>query len=413
MEIREQNKKLLINYFEKGIKKKCIEKLGVELEHLLVKAETKETVSYYGENGIEAILEEMSVYFPHRFEKDGRLIGIYNNDYSISLEPAGQLEVSIVPKDSIHLVDWVYDSFLEKIQPILDRNNYELLTLGYQPKDLVTDLKLIPKMRYELMDRYFKETGTCGINMMRGTAATQVSIDYCSEEDFVLKIRAAYLLMPLLELLTDNSPIFEGQPYEKNMLRSYIWNNVDPKRAGIIPDLFEEDFGFDRYAEYLLKMPPIFDPAGECYTEHKSTEEVWSDRLFTEEDIDHVLSMSFSDVRLKSYIEIRYADSMPMEYVDGYLALIKGIFYNQQTLEDITDKLTGGAEAVKKAQESLANDGFDGKAYGYEAWKLLSYLLEQAKNNILENEQLLLLPLEKIIESKRTLAKEYYENNLK
>lgn len=37
--------------------------------------------------------------------------------------------------------------------------------------------------------------------------------------------------------------------------------------------------------------------------------------------------MTFLDVRLKHYLEIRGADSMPFGYVMAYLALIKGIFF--------------------------------------------------------------------------------------
>ena len=73
--------------------------------------------------------------------------------------------------------------------------------------------------------------------MMRETAATQVSIDYDSEKDFVLKIRSAYMLMPLLKLLTDNTPVMDGEAYEGHMARTYIWDNVDPDRTGIIPGL--------------------------------------------------------------------------------------------------------------------------------------------------------------------------------
>ena len=36
--------------------------------------------------------------------------------------------------------------------------------------------------------------------------------------------------------------------------------------------------------------------------------------------------MFFPDVRLKKYIEIRPADSMPIKYVLAYATLIKGIF---------------------------------------------------------------------------------------
>ena len=59
-----------------------------------------------------------------------------------------------------------------------------MVTAGYQPASKVETLSLIPKERYRFMDRYFEKIGPYGRQMMRGTAATQVSIDYFSEEDF-------------------------------------------------------------------------------------------------------------------------------------------------------------------------------------------------------------------------------------
>ena len=71
------------------------------------------------------------------------------------------------------------------------------------------DAPLIPKKRYEFMDRYFKSSGRYGINMMRGTASTQVSIDFVNEWDFVRKYRFAYLIMPAIKLICDNLYLVE------------------------------------------------------------------------------------------------------------------------------------------------------------------------------------------------------------
>ena len=38
------------------------------------------------------------------------------------------------------------------------------------------------------MDAYLREKGACSVQMMRATAATQVSIDYQDETDFVRKM---------------------------------------------------------------------------------------------------------------------------------------------------------------------------------------------------------------------------------
>ena len=40
--------------------------------------------------------------------------------------------------------------------------------------------------------------------------------------------------------------------------RSRVWEDVDPDRTGILPFVWEEDFGFERYVEYALDVPMYF-----------------------------------------------------------------------------------------------------------------------------------------------------------
>lgn len=404
----ERNLSLLTDHFQKGCKLDCFQKLGLEMEHFLVKKDTKESVSYYGEEGVGAILDQLKPLYPHAQYEEGALLGLYNSDYSLSLEPAGQLEVSINPKGEICHIRQIYEHFLRQMQPILDRYGYEMLAMGYQPKSCVSDLKLIPKKRYDYMDEYFKTAGTRGRNMMRGTASAQISVDYFSEVDFVRKMRAAYILMPAVKLLTDFTPMFEGERYPHHMARTMIWRNVDPKRCGIVPGLFSEDFGFESYARYLMNLPLIFVPnQGEpIFTGEKTAAQLWSDRDFTEADVEHVLSMTFLDVRLKHYLEIRGADCMPFMYVMGYLALIKGIFFYEDSL---TQVLAAPADesAILEAEDSLMKDGFGGKIYGMDAADYLDLILRIAKEHLREDERALLCPLRTIIKEKRTLAEQY------
>ena len=171
MDKAQQNLEILEQYFRDGCKLNCVQKLGLEIEHFLVREDTLEAAAYSGKQGIESLLEELAPLYPRQYREGGRLLGLYNNDYALSLEPAGQLEVSIVPKENLRTIQRIYESFLRQIRPLLARRRWRLVTLGYQPKSRAEELPLIPKRRYEYMDAYFKGSGTRGRNMMRGTAA--------------------------------------------------------------------------------------------------------------------------------------------------------------------------------------------------------------------------------------------------
>ena len=412
---KQQNLKILEDYFRNGCKLNCIQKLGMEIEHIIVHKDTKKAVTYYESHGIGWLLAQLKSYYPHFIYEQDSLLGLSNADYSISLEPAAQFEISITPREDIRTIMRIYRSFLNIIQPILDQEGYELWNIGYQPESHVDDLPLIPKKRYRYMDRYFRTSGTRGRNMMRGTAATQISIDYCSEEDFVRKYRTAYLIMPAIRLLTDNTPMFEGKPWPGHLVRTKIWDNVDPKRCGSPDGLFDDNFSFHTYAEYLWNMPPVMKPEdGDfVFSGEDRVSDIWGEKRMTPEDVEHIISMTFVDVRLKNYVEIRGADSMPAEYMMAYLALVKGVFFEQEVAQGLLSRYPITIEDIHKADQSLSRDGYQGEIYGVPANQFTGELLEMAKDHLTNGEEKFLDPFILLVNQKTTLAAEYQKKNLR
>jgi glutamate--cysteine ligase len=74
----------------------------------------------------------------------------------------------------------------------------------------------------------------------------------------VQKLRVALALQPVATALFANSPFFEGKPNGHKSWRSRIWRDLDPDRTGMLPFVFEDGFGFERYAEYALDVPMYF-----------------------------------------------------------------------------------------------------------------------------------------------------------
>lgn len=410
MNYYEENLNRLIRHFQRGCKMDCFQKLGLEVEHFIVDKTTGKSVSYDGERGVEAILGELMAQYPHAYYEGEHLLGLYNSDYSLSLEPAAQLEISINPRGEISHIREIYRHFTKQITPVLDTYGYRLVTRGYQPASRVQELSLIPKKRYACMDDYFKTSGNRGIHMMRGTASTQISIDYFSEEDCVRKMRAAYILGPAIKLLTDCTPVFEGCPAEGYLMRTAVWRGVDPARCGICPGVFSENFGFRSYGEYLMHLPLIFVPdAGgkDSYVRNRTAADLWSGEAISPEMAEHILSMTFLDVRLKHYLELRAADSMPFSHVCAYLALVKGIFFQEDSLARILAAPVGERE-ILAAENSLMERGFSGEIYGMPAAEYCRMVVRTAKSHLRPDEQALLYPMEEMIEEKRTLT-QYYE----
>lgn len=328
MNFYEINRDNIIQYLKKGCKPIGTSlRFGVELEHFIVKKDTKEAVSYYGDNGVEAILQRLLPLYEEHSYSEEHLISLGRKDIAISLEPAAQLEVSISPQADSDKILEIYQQFLAEITPVLEAYDYEMLTTGYQPASKVEDLELIPKKRYQFMDRYFEKIGPYGRQMMRGTAATQVSIDYYSEEDFMLKYEIVYRLKDVLSEMFENTPVYEGADCDKKALRRMIWEKTDRQRVDVEPFMKNGTLSFADYADFVMQTPVIVGRKDNIdYYEERTIGELCRERELTEDEMVHCLSMVFPMIRAKQFLEIRYTDSMPMGQVLVYVRMLKRLF---------------------------------------------------------------------------------------
>lgn len=414
---KDSNIKKFVDYFQKGCKRETNGTIGMEAEHFVVNKKDSSAVSYYGEHGIEALLERLSVFFLKKHVKEGYLIALENAEYIITIEPAAQLEVSIMPQESVREIERIYKEFTVLLQPVLEEWDYRLITAGYHLTERSEELALIPKKRYQYMDQYFAAIGTYGCCMMRGTASVQVAIDYYSEEDFIKTYRAAVALGPLFALVTDNAPVFQGKPFKKHMLRAYIWERVDEENCLIVPGTFDDGFGFEAYARYLYEMPMIFDESkeGECYVGKASLKDICAWKEMMPLQMEHGLSIAFPDVRLKQYMEIRVGDSMPFEYAISYVALIKGLFQNREKLFELYKELEQHTQFQKMTEEEVQNGkqqlieyGYAGEIYGQRPNVWLNKMLALAECELGIEETMYLERMKELVQSQKRVCDMIY-----
>lgn len=390
------------NYFKDN--EKTIEnfKIGIEFEHFIVDKDTFKTISYYGQNGVGEILKDLEKQGWNGSYEEGYILGLKKGSKTITLEPGSQLELSIDANLSIENIEDEYIEFIKEITPILEKRGQLLMSTGYHPETKIEDIKLLPKKRYNLMFDYFKNKGKNAHNMMKGTAALQVSIDYSSEEDYRKKFRVANAISPVLYSLFDNSFYFEGEEWGRHNLRTNIWNNCDSNRAGTVEGAFEDDFGYENYAKYILNRPPIFMiKNGEVVaTGEKDVRELFNPEDYKEKELEHFLTMFFPDVRTKAYIEIRPMDAVPYKLALSAVALIKGIFYDEDNLDlvyEIIKDLT--IEDIRKSKCEIIEMGLKGKLKGQDILELSSRLVEIAKTGLSMSEKKYILPLEDMIKN--------------
>ncbi|MFN7158599.1 MAG: glutamate--cysteine ligase, partial [Erythrobacter cryptus] len=288
-------------------------RIGTEHEKLVYKRADFRAPSYDEPCGIRDLLKGLEAFGWTPIEEGGNVIALKGADGAISLEPAGQLELSGAPLENLHETCAETGRHLAQVKQVGEKCGVGYLGLGMWPDKRREDLPIMPKGRYAIMMRHMPRVGKLGLDMMLRTCTIQVNLDYASEADMVKKFRVGLALQPLATALFANSPFTEGRPNGFLSYRSHIWSDTDPARTGMLPFVFEEGFGYERWAQYMLDVPMYFvfrdgkyiDAAGLSFRDFLEgrLSVLPGERPRQSDWWDH-LSTAFPEVRLKSFLEM-------------------------------------------------------------------------------------------------------------
>ncbi len=341
----------MAEYLASGCKPKDEWRIGTEHEKFGYCRDTLNPLPYDGARSIKAMLEGLQQKFGWApIAESGNIIGLEKDGANISLEPGGQLELSGAPLETIHQTCDEVNEHLREVREVADALGVGFIGLGAAPIWRHDDMPLMPKGRYKLMDGYMQRVGTMGTTMMRRTCTVQVNLDFGSEADMVKKLRVALALQPVATALFANSPFLDGAPNGHKSWRSRVWRDLDADRTGMLPFVFEDGFGFERWVDYALDVPMYFvyrdgryiDALGQSFRDflkgelpalpgEKPTLSDWADHLTT----------LFPEARIKKFIEMRGADGGPWRRLCALPAFWVGLMYDDSALDAAWDLVKG------------------------------------------------------------------------
>jgi len=329
-----------------GEKPKAAWRIGTEHEKLVYKSDDRHAPTYDEPGGIRDLLMALKQFGWDPVEENGKVIAMSGPDGTVSLEPAGQLELSGAAVETLHETCAETGRHLNQVKAIGEKCGVGFLGLGMWPDKTRAELPIMPKGRYEIMLRHMPRVGNLGLDMMLRTCTIQTNLDYSSEADMAQKFRVSLALQPLATALFANSPFTEGKPNGFLSYRSHIWSDTDPHRTGMLPFVFEDGFGYERYVDYMLDVPMYFvfregryiDAAGLSFRDFIAGKlaALPGEKPRASDWIDH-LSTAFPEVRLKSFLEMRGADGGPWNRICALPALWVGLLYDQTALDAAWD----------------------------------------------------------------------------
>lgn len=394
----------IIDYLKSG--EKNSKKIGLEIEHFVIDSNGNQI----GFDKVTSLIEEVATRKnAKKYITDGHIVGYDTGEYTVTLEPACQFEVSIYPRDDLNEIQEIYKDFYNEWSGIFSEIGYEIITSGNLPNVELgivhpDEIPLSPKLRYKYMDQYFKKSGKYGKYMMRASGSTQLSIDYESEADMVRKLHLLEIISPILMIMMENKQkedsTLPGGAQKKHLLRIQEWEDLDPARTGYFPNSFDDNFGYEMIANTIIHTPLILlsDKGNSIYVDEKNAVDVINDGLLDynergKEDrislIEHFISMGFFHYRIKKYIEIRIADAVPIDKSIAFAALIKGLMYHEASLQKL-ESLFGSVSQIKDIQEAtdaVEVDGLDATIYDKTALEWANIIVDIAYDAIDNDER--------------------------
>ena len=337
-----ESKTHLVEYFVSGCKPKKDWRIGTEHEKFGFKRKNLEPIGYFGKSGINSVLKGMFRFDWNPIFEGENIVALKKGNQSITLEPGGQLELSGAPLETLHETCNEVNLHLSQIKEVADELGIGFLNTGFNPKDSIKQISLMPKSRYKIMKEYMPKKGAHGLDMMFRSSTVQANLDYQSEKDMIKKMKVAFSFQPIVTALFANSPFVDGKDSGYQSYRSFVWTKTDPDRCGILQFVFEEEMSFERYTDYALDVPMYFvyrdgkyiDVSGESFRDFlKGNLSAIPGEKPLISDWENHLSTLFPEVRLKKFIEMRGADGGPWSRLCALPALWVGLLYDDSSLE--------------------------------------------------------------------------------
>ncbi len=290
--------------------------------------------------------------------------------------------------------------------------------MGFDPLWKREEMNWMPKKRYEIMKAYMPTKGTLGLDMMTRTATIQVNLDFKSEVDMIKKMRVAQAIQPIATALFANSPFTEGRPNGYLSYRSKVWDDTDPDRCGFLSFIFDDNFGFERWTDYLLDIPMYFIYRDGEYIPSKNI----TFRQFMAGkhklkplmiDWETHVSTVFPDVRLKQFIEMRGADASCCSHISALSAFWVGLLYDENALENVLDYIKNwDIESMQEIRARVPKLALKAEYKDLKVQKIAQDLINISSNGLsnrklelgIENENKYLEPIIKNVETGKTQA---------
>jgi glutamate--cysteine ligase len=349
---------------------------GLELEMmpLALKGDALSPVAIYrsrneaGDNPLSSSDILMSLAKEHNWQIVSSQTGVVDHfehpDARITFEPGGQIEVSSQPFPCLQEAISASRNVQNQIRSAFAEEGIEMLFMGTNPWQTVEQIGLkLKRPRYQAMDKYYKQIGPYGAQMMRQTASIQVNLDFGKDETtLVNRYLASQLLAPFATATFAYSPMLNGSLTDHLSNRAHIWRLTDPSHTGLIgveelAHCQSRNQCIDLYLKAVLSANVVFVAQGNAQAHYVPPNPITFGRWLEQpikgqspniSDFSTHLSLMFPEVRPRGFLEIRGIDRQAEVFQDVPAMYYSGLLYDEKSLMQVIETLLPFSKKVDK-----------------------------------------------------------------
>ena len=420
------DKNNLINFFLDNTKNTDNLGVGTEHEKFIFLSKDKKRIPFKGDVSINSLFQFLITkgWLPGEIS-DENIISLSRDGANITLEPGGQVELSGKIQKNIHETCAETTAHLEELNIFIKDNNLCMMGLGFDPISSMEDIQWIPKKRYNIMKSYMPQVGSRGLDMMSRTCTVQANFDYTSESDLVKKFVVSNRIQSFVIAIFCNSPFREMKHNGYLSNRVLTWSDTDIDRCGIKEIFINKNFSIEEYVDFALDVPNYFLEIDNNYVDttkysfNQILKRQTNNKLIDNHDLSldnwvNHLSTIFTEVRLKSYLEVRGADAGKWDMICALPAFWTGLLYDEENLNILWNETHKWSYSeIMDLYKNVGKEGLKSKFQGKSIYDYCQYLLKLSSkglerraflNRKNRDEQIHLETLKKIVSSQKTPA---------
>jgi glutamate--cysteine ligase len=335
-------------------------KIGIELELFCLDRTTLRMLPYQADAGrvsVQTLFDYLTTFEGYEVVGQAKTFELQKGRSKISLEPGAQIEFCSTPALTPAALLKELSGYFAVLRRLSQHFNVSWLDLSYFPVGRAADVPLLPSPRCALIDRYWQQTGTFGLDLMRYTTSLHVAFDYDSLTDLTARVQRALLLKPVLFFLAASSRIRQARDTGMRSFRVHIYKDTDAPRTGAPgpASLWQSgQWTLEGYIHKILQAPTIFAVA--TPGEYRESAHAPFDSYLAQASFDDYLShlaTIYTDVRIRQYLEVRYLDNPGLRMLPGMIILLYSLFYDDAAWEELRRSLPYSFHEVPALVDTL------------------------------------------------------------